>query len=90
MVVAGMWTIWVARLIVSSGKKYHFVPVNQSCEFVILPAGRQEVLFKINGSICGTKTLSATSQWETVEIATYEQGSEALNGIYSFIGYGRP
>lgn len=54
-------------------------------------ASRQaEVLFKINGSICGTKTLSATSQWETVEIATYEQGSEALNGIYSFIGYGRP
>lgn len=49
---------------------------------------RAEVLFKINGSICGTKTLSATSQWETVEIATYEQGSEALNDMVFTVSSG--
>lgn len=38
-----------------------------------------EVLFKINGIICGTvKTLPATYNWETIEITTFEQKTEAL------------
>lgn len=51
--------------------------------------GKAEVLFKINGRICGTKTLPITyNNWETVDIVTYEQETDALQDMIFTVSSG--